>query len=152
MSLYRNAILCAQIVNDVHQFRKPGIPFHRLRIFEGNVTAWMNSIKDMDIAFGPRIHGNMAALAPTPAIPIFVLAVDHRVLELSKTTKVPHTDIYDRRLLREDIDVAELVRDYDFNGVEFDMNRCRLAKDYVREFSTAGLHISSHVRRISDQC
>lgn len=152
MELYPNAILYTQIGNDIEQFRRSGIPFERVRIFQGDVKAWMEDIKDMDMAFGARIHGNMFAMAANPAIPVFVLAPDHRVLELAQTMKIPYTDLYDRRLLNEELDIAELVRDYQFDGLEFDQNRCAIAKHYVRELSAVGLKIASHIISISKNC
>src|SRR3954451_6303112 len=49
---------------------------------------WVAALREMDVAFGSRIHGNIAALlAGTPAI---VLAHDSRTLEIARWFAIPH--------------------------------------------------------------
>jgi hypothetical protein len=48
-------------------------------------------MKNVDVAFGTRIHGNIAALLA--GRPAFVLAHDSRTLELSRYFEIPHRDV-----------------------------------------------------------
>ena len=67
-------------------------------IFEPNTTSfyldphtWIRDMKSVDVAFGTRIHGNIAALLA--GRPAFVLAHDSRTLELSRYFEIPHRDV-----------------------------------------------------------
>lgn len=49
---------------------------------------WMSRMRDMDLSFGPRIHGNVVSLlAGTPSV---VFAHDSRTQELSDYHEIPH--------------------------------------------------------------
>lgn len=59
--------------------------------FQLDASTWIRRMRDTEFSFGPRIHGNIAAiLAGTPAI---VLAHDGRTLELSRYHGVPSADL-----------------------------------------------------------
>ncbi|CAN8074326.1 unnamed protein product [Agarophyton chilense] len=145
---YPNSYMYAQTLDDLNQMKKAGIPFNRIK-FISDAEEWMESLREMDVAFGARIHGNMIALGA--GIPGFVIAPDHRVLELVERMKVPHTTIYDARL-KEDLDVAKLFTDVGFSGKEFDSNRCSIAKMYKEVFRRYGLRLSGHAEEISTMC
>lgn len=149
---YPNSLMFVQEKIEMNALRDLGIPFNRLRMFEGDIVAWFNALSEMDVAFGARIHGNMAAISASSPIPVFIIAPDYRVLELASVMKIPNTHIYDERLRRENVDIAQMIRDSHFNGRKFDENRCRLSKMYVSVFSKYGLNIAPHVRKISLQC
>eukprot|EP00178_Gracilaria_changii_P014273 TRINITY_DN40354_c0_g1_i1.p1 TRINITY_DN40354_c0_g1~~TRINITY_DN40354_c0_g1_i1.p1 ORF type:complete len:815 (-),score=134.76 TRINITY_DN40354_c0_g1_i1:363-2807(-) len=145
---YPNSFMYAQTLDDLNQMQKAGIPFNRIK-FISDAEEWMDSLREMDVAFGARIHGNMISLgAGTPG---FVIAPDHRVLELAERMKVPHTTIYDARL-EEGLDVAKLITDIGFSGQEFDANRCGIAKIYKEVFGRYGLQLSGHAEAISTIC
>lgn len=145
---YPNSYMYVQTLEDVAQMKEMGVPFKRLR-FISDAEEWMDSLRDMDVAFGARIHGNMIALGA--GIPAFVIAPDHRVLELVERMKVPYTTYYDKRLVHG-LDVAKLVTDVGFSGEEFDRNRCDIAKLYKKVFGQYGLMLSPHAEQISAIC
>ncbi|WP_350269472.1 polysaccharide pyruvyl transferase family protein [Brevibacterium sp. CBA3109] len=59
--------------------------------FQLDAPVWIQRMRDMSFSFGPRIHGNVAAiLAGTPGL---VLAHDGRTLELSRYHGVPTIDL-----------------------------------------------------------
>ena len=72
---------------------------------------WLAYLRDIDFAFGTRIHGNIAALmAGTPAV---VLVHDSRTLELARHFAIPH------RLIGEvsaDTDAADMYAEADFTA------------------------------------
>lgn len=149
---YPNALVFAQGPSDLHMLRSRNVSFERVRVYEANVPRWLEELSKMDVSIGPRIHGNMAALAATPPTPAFIVAPDYRVLEMADEMRVPYTDIYDRRLLKADIDVAELVRSASFDGEAFDRNRCRIAKLYKTVFDQAGVPVAKHIDQLTRIC
>jgi len=52
---------------------------------------WIRDMKNFDVAFGTRIHGNIAALLA--GRPAFVLAHDSRTLELARYFEIPYRDV-----------------------------------------------------------
>lgn len=59
--------------------------------FQLDAPVWMRRMEEMRFSFGPRIHGNIAAiLAGTPGI---VLAHDGRTLELARYHGIPAIDM-----------------------------------------------------------
>jgi len=52
---------------------------------------WIEELAQVDVAFGTRIHGNVAALIA--GRPAFVLAHDSRTLELARYFEIPYTDV-----------------------------------------------------------
>ena len=52
---------------------------------------WIRDLKSVDVAFGTRIHGNIAALLA--GRPAFVLAHDSRTLELARYFEIPYRDV-----------------------------------------------------------
>lgn len=52
---------------------------------------WIRDMKSSDVAFGTRIHGNIAALLA--GRPAFVLAHDSRTLELARYFEIPYRDV-----------------------------------------------------------
>ncbi len=79
-----------------------------VRFFVDTAT-WIDGLRDADVAFGSRIHGNIAAiLAGTPAI---VLAHDSRTLEIARWFALPHHVLAD---LPPDTDVADLYAAADY--------------------------------------
>lgn len=82
-----------------------------------NMPSWLEFLKEKDLSFGCRIHGNIAAiLAGTPCI---VVAADRRIKELVDYHNIPHimmgditekTSIFD---LYEKADFTELKRGHE---------------------------------------
>ncbi|PXF40522.1 Triose phosphate/phosphate translocator, chloroplastic [Gracilariopsis chorda] len=148
LNRYENSLIYAQDVEDYGKLQQMGVPFDRTRLFS-DVEEWMQSLSEMDVAFGVRIHGNMAALGTgTPAL---VIAMDHRVLELTERMRVPYVTTYDVRLVNG-VDVASLVSEVGFNGEEFDRNRCVTARLYEEQMAKYGMEVHSTLRRISSIC
>lgn len=145
---YKNSVIYVQDIEDYSRLQEMGVPFNRTRMFS-DVDDWMQSLSTMDVAFGVRIHGNMAALGT--GIPAFVIAMDHRVLELTQRMYVPFVTTYDERLIK-DIDVASLISEVGFNGEEFDRNRCATARLYEKHLGKYGMAVHSTLQRISTIC
>lgn len=56
--------------------------------FHIDPSTWIRRMKDFDLSFGPRIHGNVIPiLAGTPSV---VFAHDSRTLELAEYHEIPH--------------------------------------------------------------
>lgn len=147
---YPNSVFYAQTTHDATRLQEYGVPFERIRLF-GNIPDWVNSLRGMEMSFGGRIHGTMAALAA--GIPAMVISVDHRVLELAEEMKIPTISSLNGLFHDEyKIDVAQIFADYKFDGSAFDQNRCELAKKYKRVFSQVELPLSPHVEAISQLC
>ncbi len=145
---YPNSVIYAQSKSEAELLYKQEIPLNRIRIF-GNVEDWKNSLLEMDLSIGVRIHGNMIALGA--GIPVFVISPDHRVLELVQRMFVPHIVGTDVRLSTP-FDVAELVSSYDFDADEFDLNRCRTAQTYKAILSRYGVKTSEQINNIASRC
>lgn len=65
-----------------HQFTSNKAEYHL------DPYTWINRMKDFDLSFGPRIHGNVIPiLAGTPSV---VFAHDSRTQELAEYHEVPH--------------------------------------------------------------
>lgn len=146
---YPNSIMYIQDRGDSARMQNFGIPFSRIRRFD-NVDDWMESLSKMDVSIGARIHGNMLALSV--GVPVYIIAPDHRVLELAERMKVPHTTWYDEKLSTNAKDLMTIVGSIEFDGKSFDNNRCEIAKTYRKMFAKYGIGVASHVRRIAGQC
>lgn len=147
---YPNSLIYAQGKNDFDALKEEGIPWDRVRFFAADVPAWIRSIESMDVSFGSRIHGNMVAVSA--GVPVFLIAPDHRVLEMAQTMNLPATHLYDERLLEDSIDVASFFAQAQFDGAEFDRNRCRIAREYKKHFNEAGMPLAPHVEKITELC
>lgn len=145
---YPNSFVYAQGKSDLGHYKRTGVPYERIRFFT-NVHDWMKSISHMDVAFGGRIHGSMMALSVS--VPVFVIAPDHRVLELVKRMQVLHTTSLNKELV-PGLDVAGLMTEQTFDGEAFDRNRCEIAKEYEKAFKPFGIGISQQVRKIARSC
>lgn len=146
---YPNSYIYTQGMQDFSSLRKQGFPIERVRFFP-NVFEWQESLRQMDVSFGGRIHGNMIALAVE--VPVFVIAPDHRVLELVEKMLIPHNTVFSADLDPEKVDVADVVSRYEFDGRAFDQNRCEIAKTYREVFGRYGVGVRGHVKAISELC
>lgn len=146
---YPNSYIYAQGRGDMVYLERCGIPFERVRLF-ANVEAWRDSLRGMELSIGARIHGNMLALAAE--VPVYIIAPDHRVLEMARRMLVPHTTYFGRDVPGEDVDLASFVGSVGLDGQQFDRNRCAIAKSYRSMFSRFGFDAAPHVRAISEIC
>lgn len=149
LARYPNSYIYAQGTSDFRSLNNSGVPIGRMRYF-ANVEEWRESLRGMDASFGGRIHGNMIALSV--GLPVFVVAPDHRVLELVRRMMVPHVTVYDHRLALDGLDVASVVTERAFDGERFDRNRCGIAKKYIHVFEQFGIGVQPHVREIAKIC
>lgn len=76
---------------------------------------WIHGLSEIDVAFGTRIHGNVAALLA--GRPAYVLAHDSRTLELARYFEIPHTDVSGPRGVT-DINAAELFMKADYSAMK----------------------------------
>lgn len=74
---------------------------------------WIRTLRDEDLSFGPRIHGNIAAiLAGVPAV---LLAHDMRTLELAEYHHIPHFSPEESDGVTSVADIIECVDYTEFN-------------------------------------
>eukprot|EP00178_Gracilaria_changii_P013003 TRINITY_DN3661_c0_g1_i1.p1 TRINITY_DN3661_c0_g1~~TRINITY_DN3661_c0_g1_i1.p1 ORF type:complete len:865 (+),score=129.76 TRINITY_DN3661_c0_g1_i1:129-2723(+) len=145
---HAGSLFYAQGPEDFRVLRNHNISFDRVRFF-GNVADWVESLSHMDVSIGPRIHGNMAAIAA--GVPSLIVAPDFRVMEMAQRMKIPHRSMFDERL-RRGMDVVQLLSSVEFDGRAFDANRCAIAKLYAQHLGGFGIELSQHVKRISRIC
>lgn len=104
---------------------------HRM-VYYPTAWAWIDSLKQADFAFGPRLHGSIAALlADTP---VMLLAHDSRTLEVAQYHHIPFTKIPD---LTDDTTADQL-----YGGVdpsEFNRNYAALFGRYTDFLTRNGL-------------
>lgn len=78
-----------------------------------NAQGWINFMKNMDLSFGARIHGNiMATIAGTPSI---VIVKDGRMKELGEYHNL--TRIYEKDL-KEFNSLSDIIKTVDFHSPE----------------------------------
>lgn len=76
---------------------------HRM-VYHPTAWSWIRHLEDMDFAFGPRLHGTVAAtLAGTSA---HLLVHDSRTLEIAELHHLPHTLTEDLGSVRSAADLA----------------------------------------------
>lgn len=80
---------------------------HRM-LYYPTAWAWMDSLKQADFAFGPRLHGTVAALLA--GIPVNLLAHDSRTVEVAQKHGIPYHLVRD---LKPETSAAELFAAYD---------------------------------------
>lgn len=121
---YPNSMFYTHVSLDVRVLELRGVPVERVGGYE-NFWDWVDDLNGMDWAFGGRIHGNMVAMAA--CIPMFLVSIDQRLLELVQETKIHHVASVDPNFEKlEDNDVAKMIGDANFNGTAFDLNHSRL--------------------------
>ena len=97
-----------------HYPTDPSHPLFKSNRIRGFVTvpSWLDFLRQGDLNFGSRIHGNIAAILA--GIPAFIIAPDSRVLELAEYHRIPHTTVAD---LDENTSVFDLLENVNFNSV-----------------------------------
>ena len=83
---------------------------HRM-VYYPTAWAWIESLKGVDFAFGPRLHGSIAALLA--GAPVHLLAHDSRTVEIARYHHIPYTLIRD---LTDDSTAEELYAAVDTAG------------------------------------
>ncbi|MCI2061890.1 MAG: polysaccharide pyruvyl transferase family protein [Eubacteriaceae bacterium] len=96
----------------------PGDLSHKLyreNRVRGFVTAesWMNFLAQGDMNFGTRIHGNIAGILA--GVPVYIVAPDTRVLELSNYHNIPHMTMEE---LDPAMNIFDIVKDVDFDQIQ----------------------------------
>jgi hypothetical protein len=77
---------------------------HHRMVYYPTAWSWIRHLEDMDFAFGPRLHGTVAAtLAGTSA---HLLVHDSRTLEIAEHHHLPHTLTDDLGSVRSAADLA----------------------------------------------
>lgn len=146
---YPNSLFYAQTTYDLKMMEQFGVPFNRTRVFT-NLEDWVESLKGMDMAFGSRIHGSMAAVAA--GVPILVIAIDYRVLELVQQMRLPFLTQYEDSILGGRFDLAELASSSSFKGTDFDKNRCETARFVAKVYHDSGSKVQPHILRLAQDC
>lgn len=76
---------------------------------------WIADLTKVDVTFGTRIHGNVAALLA--GRPAYVLAHDSRTLELARYFEIPHTDVSGPRGVL-DVTAVDLFKSADYSAMK----------------------------------
>ncbi|MCA0297159.1 MAG: polysaccharide pyruvyl transferase family protein [Actinobacteria bacterium] len=88
---------------------------HRM-VYYPTAWSWIESLKGVDFAFGPRLHGSIAALLA--GTPVNLLAHDSRTVEVAEYHRIPFTRIPDlgedasAERLYDAVDPSAFNRDY----------------------------------------
>jgi hypothetical protein len=108
-----------------------------------SASAWLEYIRRFDFVIGTRIHGVMLGIQA--GIPSLCIAHDSRTEELCQTMMVPYVKAHSiaNGLIYEDIS-----RLFVFDGKQFDMNRAKLAKDYVDFLQSNGIDCADYMKSI----
>lgn len=78
--------------------------------FALDAWTWIDSLKNFDFSFGPRIHGAVASiLAGTPAM---LIAHDSRTVELAEVHGIPYLELHE---IPDDLTVQDLVLMTDYS-------------------------------------
>lgn len=108
--------------------------------FPINVADWRRDMRDQDLLLGTRVHGAMAALSVgTPGV----------VIGVSELTRTMHLPVLDGATVLTATDLADALRQIDFDPAAFDRWRCATAHTLVTEFDRIGLPPSDHVRHLA---
>lgn len=118
------------------------------KIFFTSLAAWEEYMTQFDFFLGGRIHGGMTGLQR--GVPGFLIAPDMRVLEMAEIMKVPFADVYDERLRKDDLTIADIVEMVKFDGYGFDRNRCVLYRHYEFVFNELRLEINPELAQVCD--
>lgn len=114
--------------------------------FHLDAPVWIKHMRDMNFSFGPRIHGNVAAiLVGTPGL---VLAHDGRTLELSRYHGVPTIDLTVEECPRT---VAELYARADYT--EFNRGhaeRSDILSDFIHDNGFTHIYDPGQERALAD--
>lgn len=146
---YPNSIFYAQTEQDMTLMKAFGIPLNRTRFFS-DPDEWVESLREMDLSFGPRMHGHMLAIAAE--VPVVVIATTYETLELVHKMNLPFVTHYSELSQTEGEDLAKLGYTRDFNGNDFDKNRCKIAGEITRVYERSKMRVQPHVRAIRQQC
>tara|TARA_A100001037_G_scaffold206412_1_gene184704 strand:- start:13941 stop:15137 length:1197 start_codon:yes stop_codon:yes gene_type:complete len=107
----------------------------RHRIF-WNAAEWIAAMRGADIAFGSRLHGNMAALAA--GVPALFVPHDARTEELIDTMKLAYlkaTDVPDS--------FEQTINQVEFDGEAFDKNRAMLSVRFKQAMARIGVPVNT---------
>jgi hypothetical protein len=107
--------------------------------------AWMDYLKRFDFVVGTRIHGVMLALQM--GIPALCIAHDSRTVELCETMMVPYI------LAQENsagLTRNSLLTHFKFDPEAFDVNRIKLAKNYVQFLHNNGLKPAKYLADLAN--
>jgi polysaccharide pyruvyl transferase WcaK-like protein len=109
-----------------------------------DVDKWQRSIKDFDLSIGTRMHGNCVALQT--GLPAITLTHDSRTEELCHAMRMPYVSTDRFAQLNT---LSDLVKQLDFDEVDFDANRRNKARQYERVLRENGIEPSAHLLKLS---
>ena len=112
---------------------------HALSFF--SASAWLEYIRRFDFVIGTRIHGVMLGIQA--GIPSLCIAHDSRTEELCQTMMVPYVKAH---TVANGLKYEDIPRLFIFDGKQFDMNRAKLAKDYVNFLQSNGLDCADYMK------
>ena len=121
-----------------------------------DIQAWRRELRQVDLIFGARIHGSMMGIYA--GRPTLTIANDQRILEMVEQMMLPHETIFDIDVPQNFHRVKQVLLEHvrgaaaKFHGDEFDRNRARIARAYVRMFDSIGVNVSANVHELSTGC
>jgi hypothetical protein len=104
-----------------------------------NANSWMDYSKKFDLSIGTRLHGNM--LAFQSEVPSIFLSHDSRTSELVDIMALPKCSLNSLSFISYD----ELFDKVSFSGIDYDLNRVKIAKQYVDIIRKCGLNTSTEL-------
>ena len=108
-----------------------------------NIPDWIAYLRQFDFVVGTRIHGIVLALQAE--VPALCIAHDSRTLELCETMRIPYMASTDMATGITQEDIPQL---FNFYPEEFDLNRAKLARSYVRFLRNNGLEPASFLAEL----
>ena len=101
----------------------------KTRIFF-DAEKWIAAMERVDLCFGTRLHGNMAAIAAST--PGCVISHDSRTHELAEDMLLPRLD---ENQLQQHSEMPALTRGIVFDPNQFDLSRAEKRSVYSRQFA-----------------
>ncbi|WP_077623394.1 polysaccharide pyruvyl transferase family protein [Sediminibacillus massiliensis] len=127
---------------------------NRVRYFL-NVPTWLDFIRQADLSFGARLHGNIAAvLAGTPSI---LLPKDARMRELAEYHQLTHVmahDIDEKTKLMDLVDKLDFQQVHKNQGSNFDhfvdfLNKNKLDHIYREDINPSSVPLDNELANIN---
>lgn len=143
----------AKVLDRIHNYTVPHYSADEFRAWCRNyarsfydVPAWMDTLRNHDLAIGSRYHG--IALALQAGRMGLTVTIDSRTRELCENTGVPNISVEE---LTEPLTRQYLKKLVKFDPVEYDKKRATDAAKYVAFLESNSLTPADFLKRIADQ-
>ncbi len=139
-------------IEKFHKYLLPRVSYEEFLVFVKqhfqvffSVNAWLEFLSSMDLSIGTRMHGNLLSIqSATPGICIYH---DSRTQELSRTTLIPRVSVKQFSSIQN---IRELIKETNFKGKSFDINRIKLAIEYQKILMHSGIDTSDSLKELTN--